>query len=48
VLFAIPRTAGWLAQWDEMLEDKEQKIVRPRQIYLGEGPRDYVPVEARR
>jgi citrate synthase len=47
VLFAIPRTAGWLAQWDEMLEDKEQKIVRPRQVYLGEGPRDYVPLDRR-
>ena len=35
VLFAIPRTAGWLAQWEEMLEDKDQKIARPRQIYLG-------------
>ncbi len=47
VLFAIPRTVGWLAQWDEMLEDREQKIARPRQVYLGEGARDYVPVEAR-
>ena len=35
VLFAIPRMAGWLAQWQEMLEDKEQKIARPRQVYLG-------------
>jgi citrate synthase len=47
VLFAIPRTAGWLAQWEEMLLDKEQKIARPRQIYLGAGPRDYVPLERR-
>jgi citrate synthase len=47
VLFAIPRTAGWLAQWDEMLQDKDQKIARPRQVYLGAGRRDYVPVEAR-
>jgi citrate synthase len=47
VLFAIPRTSGWLAQWDEMLEDKEQKIARPRQIYLGAAPRDYAPLEAR-
>ena len=39
VLFAIPRTAGWLAQWQEMLEDSEQKIARPRQIYLGEPVR---------
>ena len=35
VLFAIPRTAGWLAQWAEMLEDPEQKIARPRQVYIG-------------
>jgi citrate synthase len=47
VLFAIPRTAGWLAQWEEMLQDKDQKIARPRQIYLGANRRDYVPVEAR-
>jgi citrate synthase len=42
VLFAIPRTAGWLAQWDEMLRDGDQKIARPRQIYIGEARRDYV------
>jgi citrate synthase len=47
VLFAIPRTAGWLAQWEEMLLDKEQKIARPRQIYLGHATRDYVPRERR-
>ncbi len=47
VLFAIPRTAGWLAQWEEMLEDKDQKIARPRQIYLGSGKRDYVPLDKR-
>jgi citrate synthase len=47
VLFAIPRTSGWLAQWEEMLEDKEQKIVRPRQIYLGPARRDYVPRDKR-
>jgi citrate synthase len=47
VLFAIPRTAGWLAQWEEMLLDKEQKIARPRQIYLGHPSRDYVPRERR-
>jgi citrate synthase len=41
VLFAIARTAGWLAQWEEMLLDKEQKIARPRQIYIGPGERDY-------
>jgi len=42
VLFAIPRAAGWLAQWQEMLTDKEQRIARPRQIYTGAGARDYV------
>jgi citrate synthase len=47
VLFAIPRTSGWLAQWAEMLLDEEQKIARPRQIYLGPEKRDYVPVEER-
>ena len=47
VLFAIPRVSGWLAQWDEMLEDKEQKIARPRQIYRGPSERPYVPLEAR-
>ena len=41
VLFAIARTAGWLAQWEEMLEDKDQKIARPRQIYIGPGERQY-------
>ena len=48
VLFAIPRTAGWMAQWEEMLTDPEQKIARPRQIYIGSPPRDYVPRERRR
>ena len=47
VLFAIPRTAGWIAQWQEMLLDPEQKIARPRQIYKGAAPRDYVPREKR-
>jgi citrate synthase len=47
VLFAIPRTAGWIAQWEEMLLDPEQKIARPRQIYTGSGPRDYIPREQR-
>jgi citrate synthase len=41
VLFAVARTAGWLAQWEEMLLDKEQKIARPRQIYVGYGERPY-------
>jgi citrate synthase len=48
VLFAIPRTAGWLAQWEEMLRDPEQKIARPRQIYTGPDARQYVPVEKRK
>jgi len=47
VLFAIPRTSGWLAQWLEMVADPEQKIARPRQIYLGAPCRDYVPLEGR-
>jgi citrate synthase len=48
VLFAIPRTVGWIAQWEEMLLDPEQKISRPRQIYLGEPKRSYVPIDDRR
>ncbi|MCA9079665.1 MAG: citrate synthase [Planctomycetaceae bacterium] len=47
VLFAIPRAVGWLAQWNELVEDKEQRIQRPRQIYLGHGRRDFVPTSAR-
>ena len=47
VLFAIPRTAGWLAQWREMLADPEQKIARPRQIYTGPARRDVLPLGAR-
>jgi len=47
VLFAIARTAGWLAQWQELILDTEQRIARPRQIYMGPGRRDYVPLEAR-
>jgi citrate synthase len=47
VLFAIPRTSGWIAQWLEMVEDPEQKIARPRQIYTGARERDYVPLEQR-
>jgi citrate synthase len=43
VLFAIPRTAGWIAQWEEMLTDPDQKIARPRQIYMGPTKRDYTP-----
>jgi citrate synthase len=47
VMFAIGRTAGWIAQWLEMVEDPEQKIARPRQIYTGEHDLDYVPIEER-
>ena len=47
VLFAIARTAGWLAHWIEMIEDPEQKLARPRQIYLGRDRRSYVPIEKR-
>jgi citrate synthase len=47
VLFAIPRTAGWVAQWREMITDPEQKIARPRQVYTGARGVDYVPMEKR-
>lgn len=47
VLFAIPRTAGWLAQWLELVDDKEQKIARPKQIYTGDRRLDFVPAEKR-
>ncbi|HEX9635951.1 MAG TPA: citrate synthase [Acidobacteriota bacterium] len=47
VMFAIPRTVGWLAQWEEMLSDSEQKIARPRQVYVGAARRDYVPLAQR-
>ena len=47
VLFAIPRTSGWIAQWEEMLLDPEQKIARPKQIYIGPKRREYTPVERR-
>jgi len=47
VLFAIPRTVGWLAQWKELVEDPDQRIQRPRQIYLGKRTRDFVPIEKR-
>ena len=47
VLFAVARTVGWVAQWKEMIEDPEQKIGRPRQLYIGETRRDYIPVEKR-
>ncbi len=47
VLFAIPRTVGWLAQWEEMLEDPEQRIARPRQVFVGQEERDFVPIDDR-
>jgi citrate synthase len=47
VLFAIPRTSGWLAQWQEMVTDDEQKIARPRQIFTGADERKYVPIDRR-
>jgi citrate synthase len=47
VLFAIPRVSGWLSQWEELMCDDDQKIGRPRQIYLGSPKRDYVPVADR-
>ncbi|MCA1653148.1 MAG: citrate synthase [Sphingomicrobium sp.] len=47
VLFALARTVGWVAQWNEMISDPEQKIGRPRQLYVGETQRDYVPVDRR-
>ncbi|MFO0761104.1 MAG: citrate synthase [Byssovorax sp.] len=48
VLFAIPRVSGWLSQWEEMLLDEEQKIARPRQLFLGEAERNVVPMSNRR
>jgi citrate synthase len=48
VMFAIPRTSGWLAQWMELLQDSEQKIARPRQVYLGARSRDYIPLDQRK
>ncbi|HKS67310.1 MAG TPA: citrate synthase [Candidatus Acidoferrales bacterium] len=47
VLFAIPRTSGWVAQWEELLLDPEQKISRPRQVYLGHDLRSYIPLDRR-
>ena len=47
VLFAIPRTVGWIAQWEEMLLDPDQKLARPKQVYLGAETRDYVPMDKR-
>ncbi len=47
VLFALARTVGWVAQWNEMIEDPEQKIGRPRQLYTGATKRAYVPIAQR-
>jgi len=47
VLFTIPRIAGWLSHWNEFLDDPENKIIRPRQIYKGHGTRDYIPIDKR-
>jgi citrate synthase len=47
VLFAIGRTSGWIAQWLEMIDDPEQKIARPRQIYTGGRGLDYIPISER-
>jgi citrate synthase len=47
VLFAVARTVGWIAQWKEMIEDPEQKIGRPRQLYIGPSERPYVPIDQR-
>ncbi|MGB0478733.1 MAG: citrate/2-methylcitrate synthase, partial [Parvibaculales bacterium] len=47
VLFALARTVGWIAQWNEMIEDPSQRIGRPRQLYIGAGPRDYVDINKR-
>jgi len=46
-LFAVARTVGWIAQWNEMIEDPAQKIGRPRQLYTGHAPRPYVPMAKR-
>ena len=47
VLFAVARTVGWVAQWNEMIEDTEQRIGRPRQLYIGEKQRDFTPLNKR-
>jgi citrate synthase len=47
VMFAIPRTSGWVAQWLEMVQDPETKIARPRQVYTGARERDFVPMDQR-
>src|SRR5690606_10747778 len=47
VLFAVARTVGWVAQWNEMIEDPQQRIGRPRQLYVGHQPRQYLPIDKR-
>jgi len=47
-LFAVARTVGWIAQWNEMIADPDQKIARPRQLYTGYGKRDFVPLTKRK
>jgi citrate synthase len=47
VLFAVARTVGWIAQWKEMIQDPEQKIGRPRQLYTGDTAREYKPTSKR-
>jgi citrate synthase len=48
VLFAVARTVGWISQWSEMIEDPQQKIGRPRQLYTGVASREYVPIDKRK
>ena len=47
VLFAVARTVGWVAQWNEMIEDPSQQIGRPRQLYTGSVQREFVPIDKR-
>jgi citrate synthase len=47
-LFAVARTVGWIAQWNEMIGDTDQKIARPRQLYTGQTKRAFVPMEKRK
>ena len=47
VLFAVARTVGWVAQWNEMIEDPEQRIGRPRQLYTGSAERDFINIKSR-
>jgi citrate synthase len=47
-MFALARSAGWVSQWLEMMEDPDFKIGRPRQLYMGEETRDYIPINKRK